>query len=127
MKKVIALYVILIAALAINGCEGDKIKALSDQVTALASDNTTLKAKIGDLEKARAEMDVKLGVLQSDRDQTKKALDECAAKTADKGDKQKDGVKPKDNGKPKDKNGTNGKTKAPQTKKPVFKAPTKGR
>ena len=125
MKKVIVLYVILIAALAINGCEGDKIKQLNDQMAALASDNTTLKAKIGDLEKARAEMEVKLGVLQADRDQAKKALDECAAKTADK-----DGPKVKDNGKGngKDKIGGNGKkTAAVPAKKPVFKAPTRAK
>jgi hypothetical protein len=104
MKKVIVLYVILVAAVALNACDGDKIKQLNDQVAALGADNTILKAKIGDLEKARVDMTGTISVLQADRDAARKALEECAAK-----DKPKDGDKTKDNGK-------NGKTPADHAK-----------
>jgi len=130
MKTTIALVVMAAAVVATSGCDGAQIKQLNDSVAALSADQANLKAKIGDLEKVRAEMDGKLTVLQSDRDQVKKALDECASKDKpatkepDKGNGVKGsagngkGVKSAaDNGKPKPADG--GKTK------PTFKPPKK--
>lgn len=127
MMKLIALCVILLAVVMLGGCDGEKIKILNDQVSALGVENTSLKAKIGDIEKARAEMTGTLSVLQSDRDQAKKASEECASK-----DKPKDGEKPKDGAKTKGNGGKGGdkSTAAAQGKpavkdKPKFKPPKK--
>jgi hypothetical protein len=128
MKTTIALSFFLLAAVMLGGCDGDKIKLLNDQVSALGVENTTLKAKIGDLEKTRTEMTGTLSVLQADRDQAKKANEECAARDKPKdGEKTKDGVKAKGNG---DKGGAGKDAAATKGKpgvkgKPTFKPPKK--
>lgn len=130
MKKLIALCVVLAAVVMLGGCDGEKIKLLNDQVSALGGENTVLKAKIGDLEKARTEMAGTLSVLQNDRDQAKKAVEECAAKDKPKdGEKSKDGMKTKGNGV---KGGSDKSTAAAQGKpavkdKPKFKPPKRAK
>ena len=73
MKKALfAAILVVFAATLFAGCNAEELKKLNDQVASLTTENTNLKAKVGDLEKAKADMQNQINALTAERDQAKK-------------------------------------------------------
>jgi septal ring factor EnvC (AmiA/AmiB activator) len=82
-KAVVVVYALVLAVVTVNGCGKAQIEQLNTQVAALQSENAGLKAKVGELEKARNDAQTQVASLGAERDQAKKDLEEC--KSPDKG------------------------------------------
>jgi outer membrane murein-binding lipoprotein Lpp len=83
-KALFTAMLVVFAAALFAGCNAEELKKLNDQVASLTTENTNLKAKVGDLEKAKADMQNQINALTAERDQAKKDLEACAAPKDDK-------------------------------------------
>jgi outer membrane murein-binding lipoprotein Lpp len=128
-KALFAAILVVFAATLFAGCNAEELKKLNDQVASLTTENTNLKAKVGDLEKAKADMQNQINALTAERDQAKKDLEACtkppekaddkAAKKDEKGGKKEAKKEEKKEEK---------KAAAPSgEKKPKFGAPKKAK
>jgi prefoldin subunit 5 len=77
---------LLVAALNL-GCNAEELKQLNEQVQALTTENASLKAKVADLEKNRTDLQNAISGITAERDQTRKDLEECSAKSTKGGKK----------------------------------------
>ena len=95
-KSLLVACLVVFAATVFYGCNAEELKKLNDQVATLTTENTNLKAKVGDLEKAKADMQNQINALTAERDQTKKDLEACKTPAADEKGAKKDDKGKKD-------------------------------
>jgi predicted nucleic acid-binding Zn-ribbon protein len=80
MKKVLLIAVVaLFAAVVFAGCNQEEIKKLNDQVAGLTTENQTLKAKVADLEKGKADLAGQLTAANASVEGAKKEAADCKA------------------------------------------------
>jgi hypothetical protein len=112
-KSLLIVILVLFAAAVFTGCNTEALKKLTEENMTLTLDNASLKAKVADCDKARADLQNQVTMLNAEVGKHKAAAAAAAAAPAD--DK---GAKKDDKGAAKkDDKGAAKKTAAPKKKK----------